>query len=95
LSSTIVIPIFFYKIKTQLFWKCFTLDISFNPTKSRLQIKIPSNISFRNRQLLSLPNEDLDSTFSEITLLDGTRLEDVCDSLIEGKNTVVFSFTLI
>ncbi|EFP84302.2 uncharacterized protein PGTG_10680, partial [Puccinia graminis f. sp. tritici CRL 75-36-700-3] len=61
-------------------------SISSSSENKNLVLRIPSNILFEDSNLITLPVDDLDLTYSEIKTKSGKKLSDLCGNCIEESD---------
>ncbi|KNE89541.1 hypothetical protein PSTG_17002 [Puccinia striiformis f. sp. tritici PST-78] len=79
-SGNIVIPVFFYKYKGELFSNVSSLNTDRNgiTVNGSLEIIIPANHKFVDPNLLVVDIEEFFQTYTEICLEDGKQLRNLC-----------------
>ena len=78
-SADVVVPIFFYQYKMELYGKCLTLNSSHVVrTAQHTKITIPGSLSFDDPQLTCVPVNQFEFDYSEIQLGNGSLLIQAC-----------------
>ena len=85
-SAEVVVPIFFYQYKLELYAKCLKLNCSHVDQSAQLtKITIPGSLSFDDPQLTSVPVIHFEFDYSEIQLGNGSLLIQACAGIIYGE----------
>jgi hypothetical protein len=86
ITSEIVVPIFFYSQDNHLFAKCSTPLFKSNKDNSVIEIGIPQDILFDDKELKIMPIEELDLIYEDIQMNNSLKLSECCRGKMSGEN---------